>query len=326
LINKIKQQIINWDKHEKVRQLIDWSKQYHFPGSGGVAVFDVVQFIYYETQKDSIVTRANSIAFSLFLSIFPFIIFLFTLLPYLPFTADYTNMISISTAKLLPKTAHDYLMNIIVDITHIRRDGLLSLGFFFALFFSSNGMLTLMHGFDKTYKASFRNRSIFLKQGIALLLTGLLGILLLLSIVLLIMGEDFFGLVQDVVHNDKLTLILYNVIRWVSAFTMLYIGINIIYYFGPSLRKRLPFINPGCIVASLLSLLSSFLFAFFVNSFGQYNQLYGSIGALIVVLLWLKINAFILLAGFELNAAIVVNRDLKLANLLAEQAKLNKTL
>lgn len=326
MIHNIKHQIKNWHKHEKVRQVVDWSKKYHFPGSGGVAIFDVLQFIYYETQKDSIVTRANSIAFSLFLSIFPFIIFLFTLLPYLPFTADYTNMISQSTAKLLPKNAHVYIMNIIVDITHIRRDGLLSLGFFFAMFFSSNGMLTLMQGFDKTYKASFRNRTIFLKHGIALLLTALLGILLLFSIVLLIMGQDFFGLVKEVVHNDQVTLFLYTAMRWITAFVMLYLGINIIYYFGPSLRKRLPFINPGCIVASLLSLLSSFLFAYFVNSFGQYNQLYGSIGALIVVLLWLKINAFILLAGFELNAAIVVNRDLKLAGQLANEAHMNKSL
>lgn len=301
----------NWHKHEKVRQLIDWSKQYHLPGSGGIAVFDILEFIYYETKKDSIITRSNSIAFSLFLSIFPFIIFLFTLLPYLPFTADYTEMISASTARLLPKSAHDYLMSIIVDIALIRREGLLSLGFFFALFFSSDGLLTLMQGFDKTYKFSFKNRSIFHKRGIALMLTLLLGVLLVLTIILLIMGEDFFGLLSDVVHNDRISLLLYAIMRWLMAFIILYVGINVIYYFGPSLRKRLPFINPGSIVASILSLLNSFIFAFFVNSFGTYNKIYGSIGALIVVLLWLKINAFILLAGFELNAAIAVKRDLK---------------
>lgn len=316
MIHNIKHQLRNWHKHEKIRQLVDWSKKYNLPGSGGIAIFDVMEFIYYETKKDSIVTRANSIAFSLFLSIFPFIIFLFTLLPYLPFTTDYTQMIAVSTAKVLPKNAHDYLMTIIIDITHIRRDGLLSLGFFFAMFFSSDGMLTLMQGFDKTYKASFKRRTIFHKRGIALLLTLLLGVLLLVSIVLLMMGEDFFGLVNDVVHNDRLSSFLYALMRWLTAFALLYIGINIIYYFGPSLRKRLPFINPGSIVASLLSLLSSLVFAYFVNSFGRYNQLYGSIGALIVVLLWLKINAFILLSGFELNAAIAVKRDLKNESLL----------
>ena len=148
------------------------------------------------------------------------------------------------------------------------------------MFFSSDGMLTLMQGFDKAYKASFKRRSIFHKRGIALLLTLLLGVLLLLSIVLLMMGEDFFGLVSNVVHNDRITTILYAVMRWLTAFALLYIGVNIIYYFGPSLRKSLPFVNPGSIVASLLSLLSSLVFAYFVNSFGQYNQLYGSIGAL----------------------------------------------
>ncbi|MBK8700090.1 MAG: YihY/virulence factor BrkB family protein [Saprospiraceae bacterium] len=283
------------------------------PGSQGIPLYRVGKFIYEESKKDNITTRSNSIAFSLFVSIFPFIIFLFTLLPYLPFTNDYTNTISTSTEKFLPKNAHDYLMVIIRDITNIKREGLLSLGFILAFYFSSDGMLTLMQGFDKTYKISFRNRKWWYKRAIALLLTILLGILLVLSITLLIMGENIFGLVSNVVHNDLVTLVLYRIMRWLSAFVILYLGINTIYYFGPSLRKNLPFINPGSIVASTLSLLSSLLFAYFVNSFGQYNQLYGSIGALLVVLLWLKINAFILLAGFELNAAIAVNRDLKLA-------------
>jgi membrane protein len=311
-LQKIYKHRINQLKnHKYTNRVLDWSKSYKMPGSDGVPLFDIGKFIYEETKKDNITTRANSIAFSLFIAIFPSIIFLFTLLPYLPFTEDYTAAIGKSTESLMPKNAHSYVMSIIHDITKIKRGGLLSLGFGLALYFSSNGILSLMKGFDKSYKESFSNRSIIYKRVIALLLTILLGIIFIFSIVLLIVGRSVFIEVGDMVHNDKVTSILFDFIRLVTALGISYLGLNMLYHFGPSLRKKLPFFNPGCLVASVLSLLTSVLFAYFINNFGQFNEVYGSIGALIVVLLWLKINAFILLVGFELNAAIAVNRDIR---------------
>ncbi len=281
------------------------------PGSGGIPIFDIANFLYMESKKDNLTTRANSIAFSLFLAIFPTIIFLFTLLPYLPFTEDYISAISISTEKIMPKNAHEYIMGIINDITKIRRNGLLSLGFILSMYFASNGMMSLMNGFDKSHKATFSNRSFLYKRMIALLLTALLGAIFIFSIILLIVGRSIFSEVDHFVHNDKITGIIFEIIRLITAFLISYIGFNVVYHFGPSFRKKLPFINPGSILASVLSVITSMVFAFFINNFGKFNELYGSIGALIVILLWIKINAFILLVGFELNAAIAVNRDLR---------------
>jgi membrane protein len=262
-------------------------------------------------KKDNITTRANSVAFSIFLAVFPSIIFLFTLLPYLPFTEDYFTAIAKSTEKLMPNNAHQYLMNIIHDVTMIKRSGLLSLGFILAMYFSSNGVLSLMNGFDKSYKETFSNRSIFYKRAIALMLTLMLTVIFVFSIALLIIGKSIFTELHDLLHNDQVSSVLFDIIRLTTALIISYIGVNILYHFGPSLRKKLPFINPGSIVASLLLLITSIVFAYFINNFGKFNEIYGSIGALIVILLWLKINAFILLAGFELNAAIAVNRDLR---------------
>lgn len=307
-IDKFKE---NLKSHKKVTDLIEWSKHYPLPFSGGIAVFDIGQFIYEETKKDNLTTRSNSIAFSLFIAIFPFIIFLFTLLPYLPFTDTYFELINETSKSVMPTNAHDWIMGLIADITKIKREGLLSLGFLLAIYFSSDGVLTLMQGFDKSYKASFKQRSFLYKRGIALALTFMLSILFLISLFLVFLGRRLFTFFSNVISNSNLVNITYEISSWILAYIILYSGIHILYSFGPSLRKKLPYINPGNIVSSILCLITSLLFAYFVNNFGKYNELYGSIGALIVILLWLKINAFILLVGFELNASIAVNRDLE---------------
>ncbi len=312
LIKHYKNSIEKIKQHPYTSKALHWSKSNTLPGSGGIPLFDIGKFLYEETQKDNITTRANSIAYSLFLAVFPSIIFLFTLLPYLPFTEDYFTAIANSTNQLMPKSAHSYLMSIIHDVTMIKRSGLLSLGFVLAIYFSSNGVLSLMNGFDKTYKESFSNRSYIYKRAIALMLTLMLSVIFVFSIVLLIVGKSIFIEVHDLLRNDQVSSLLFELIRILTALSISYIGVNILYHFGPSLRKKLPFINPGSIVASLLLMITSIVFAYFINNFGKFNEIYGSIGALIVILLWLKINAFILLVGFELNAAIAVNRDLRI--------------
>ena len=293
-----------------LKQIINLSKKYSFPGFDGIPIYNILTFIWDEIQKDNIATRANSIAFSFFISIFPFIIFIFTLLPHLPFTIDYVQMISDSSENVLPANAHEFLMNIIYDVTSIKRKGLLSAGFFFAVFFSASGMLTLMTGFDKTYDTTFKVRNYFKKYGIAILLTIILGLLLLGSLVLIILGNPFFDLIANKNTLPISTEMIIKFLQWFVAFALLYIGVTIIYKYGPSMYRRANFINPGSLLATGLSIITSIGFSWFVDQFGKYNELYGSLGALIVILLWLQFNAFILVIGFELNASIAVNRDL----------------
>ena len=280
--------------------------------------------------RDNITTRANSVAFSLFLAIFPFIIFLFTLLPYLFDPEDFVNFLSSILpsdsgytttgsyieileeylASVLPRNANQYLLGIIDGIVGIKRDGLLSLGFFLAIFFASSGMLTLMLGFDKSYKESFKTRSYFKKRLVAVSLTMLLSILFIASFFLLIIGNVILAYISDKLGLTDSSIWLISFIKSIAAIMLLYTGITIIYKYGPSLRKRVPFINPGSILATVLSILTSFGFSYFINNFGRYNELYGSIGALIVIMLWLQFNAFVILIGYELMASIAVNRDL----------------
>jgi membrane protein len=313
-----------------LKHILDWSKRYSLPGFSGVPIYNILVFIYKEMMRDNITTRANSVAFSLFLAIFPFIIFLFTLLPYLfapedftlfvenilpesssfPTSGSYVEILDEYLSSVLPRNANQYLLGIIEGIVGIKREGLLSLGFFLAIFFASSGMLTIMYGFDKSYAESFKNRSYFKKRLVAVSLTILLSILFIGSFILLIIGNIILAYLSEELSLANSSIWLISLIKSLVAIMLLYTGITIIYKYGPSFKKRIPFINPGSILATVLSIITSFGFSYFINNFGRYNELYGSIGALIVIMLWLQFNAFVILIGYELIASIAVNRDL----------------
>lgn len=280
--------------------------------------------------RDNITTRANSVAFSLFLAIFPFIIFLFTLLPILFQPDDFARFLqnilpasdSITQSSsyidilkeylegVLPDNANRYLLGVIEGIVGIQRGGLLSFGFVLAIFFASSGVLTLMSGFDKSYDVTYNDRSYMRKRLVALMLTVLLSVLFIVSFFLLIIGNLVLGYMSERMGITEGYIWMINIVKWIAALGMLYLGITIIYRYGPSLKKRISLINAGSILATFLSVLTSVGFSYFVNNFGRYNELYGSIGALIVIMLWLQFNAFVILIGYELNASIAVNRDI----------------
>jgi len=171
-------------------------------------------------------------------------------------------------------------------------------------------MLTIMSGFDKGYEQTFKNRSYFKKRLVALVLTILLSILFIVSFFLLIIGNLILAYLSERLGLADSFVWIITIVKAVAAFLLLYTGITIIYRYGPSLKKRIKLINPGSILATVLSILTSVGFSYFINNFGRYNELYGSIGALIVIMLWLQFNAFVILIGYELNASIAVNRDI----------------
>lgn len=289
--------------------IIHWSKHQSLPGFSKVPIYNVLSFIIGETQKDDITTRANSIAFSFFLAIFPAIIFLFTLIPLLPFSEYYADSLNTAIESALPSNAGNYLTGVINSVASIKREGLLSFGFLLSLFFASSGVLTLMSGFDKSYDSTFKKRSYLKKRMVALLLTLLTVSIFLISIFFIVIGEEALTwLIQKL--GFELPSFQFISLRYLFSILVIYIGITIMYRYGPSMYRRTKFINAGSILATILSILTSFGFSYFINNFGRYNELYGSIGALIIILLWLQFNAFILLLGFELNAGIAVNKDI----------------
>lgn len=299
---------LNWEN--RLRQLIIWSKKVSFPGFSEVPLYDVGNFIYEELKKDDIVTRSNSVAFTFFLSIFPFIIFILPLLSLTPWAIGYMDSLENSMNDVFPQSAKQYFLEIIDSIETERSKQLGVVSLLLSALFASSGMMTLMHGFDKSHKDSFKHRNYFRKRLVALNLTFLLVGIFLVSLVMIVLGQDLLRTLIDLFAISAIQVVIFTIFKWLIIFILFYIVITVIYRYGPSTFRPLRLINPGATMATVFAILASVGFSYFINNFGRYNEIYGSIGALIVILLWLQINAFIILAGFELNASIIVNRDL----------------
>ncbi|HMQ49585.1 MAG TPA: YihY/virulence factor BrkB family protein [Saprospiraceae bacterium] len=316
--------ILKWQEHvlawPPIKRLIDWSKEKSLPGFFKVPIYDVVVFLYHETRRYDLFTRSNAIAFSFFLALFPALMAFFTLIPlfknyliaYFPAGENFDVYLRLEIQRIMPGIAGDRLFSFIDDVTNNPRFGLLSFGFFLAMYFSSNGMLALMRGFEKSYMQTFKKRSGWRKRLVSALLTFQLGILLIAAILLIILGEWFIHLLNDYLPLDWITNFSLRLLRWLSIIFLFYTSISIIYRYGAATKKRFTMFSPGATLATILCLLSSLAFSKYVNDFSTYNELYGSIGAIIVLMLWIQINALIILIGFELNASIAVNRDIKL--------------
>lgn len=304
--------------------LLEWSKKTSLPGFFAVPIYDVIVFVLHEIGRFDLFTRANSIAFSFFLSLFPSLLTLFTFAPFLlaffsgfiPELSDFNIIVKEEIQKIMPGQAGDAVFQFIHDITNRPRVGLLSFGFLLAIYFSSNGMLAMMQSFEKSdLEQTFKKRGAFKKRGVAIMLTGLIGLLVIFSIVFIILGGMLITWFGEIVNLSHLATVAIDLLRWLAVLMIFYFGIAILYRYGSATHKRIEIFSAGTTLATILSMLSSLAFSYYIDEFNKYdtyNKFYGSIGTMIIIMLWIQINSLILLIGFELNAAIAVNRDLKL--------------
>lgn len=271
----------------------------HLPFMGRLPIVTVIKFFIRNVQRESITVRASSIAFNLFLSLFPALIFTFTLLPYIPIhgLADELNKLM---KDVLPKGSYIALADTINDILYNPRYGLLSVGLLATLYFASNGINSMMASFN-----SRDNRSFLQLRFIALSLTVILGLLILIAIFLLIFGQKTIEFV--ITHTaiaDSLGTTIVFLLQWIVVLALVFFGCTILYKLGDSHKKPWRHVYPGASLASVLIILTSFGYAFYVAKFANYNKLYGSIGALIVTMLWLYFNSLMLIIGFEFNKSL----------------------
>jgi membrane protein len=286
-----------------LRKIISTTKRITLPGFQGIPIYDVGVFFLKEVFKGDIQIRARAIAFSFFLAIFPSIIFLFTLIPYLPIDGFQERLLSL-LHSFLPYSTYDMAYQTIEEIIVRQNGGLLSFGFILALFVSTNGVFALIEGFNKT--THHEKRKGWRQRLVALYLTLLLAILLIFSIVLIIFTEVTLHYVNShIISLQKSSVYLLLTGKYVVLILISFTAISSLYFFGPSGgSKKWRFFSPGSILATILIGITSIGFNFFIMNFGQYNKIYGSIGTLIVILIYLNFNCLQLLIGFELNNAI----------------------
>ncbi|MCK8494019.1 MULTISPECIES: YihY/virulence factor BrkB family protein [Spirosoma] len=247
--------------------------------------------------------RAASVSYSLILSVFPTVIFFFTLIPYIP-VPNLEEQIMGFLKEVLPGDTFSSVETTIRDIISRPRGGVLSFGFLLALYSATSGVVALMNAFNSTNETQDR-RGFFEVRGVAVGLTIILAFALVLAIVVLIVGgvvSDYllhFGILNNAVFVNLLALG-----RYLLVFAVFVAAVSVIYHFGPDVRMKWAFVAPGAITASVLIVLTTLGFSFYVSNFGSYNKVYGSIGTLIALMIWINLVSLLLIIGFEMNVAL----------------------
>lgn len=286
---------------------LDWTKIIILPGFRPLPLYTVAAFFFKEIKQDSLVNRASSLAYSFLLATFPVFIFLFTLIPYIPVKGFQKNLLDL-IATILPTNAYLAFQNTIEDIIKHQNLSLLSFGFLSAMIFATNGVAKLMKAFNKSSLVE-ETRTWLKRRWIALVLTIFIAISLFIAIMILIVGQAVINYLQLSFHGTStvwIYLIMFS--RWVIVVGLFFVTIAILYRYGPANKRKWKFVSPGSILATSLAILTSLGFSFYINNFSSYNKIYGSIGTLIVVMLWLYLNSLIILIGFELNASIDLSK------------------
>ncbi len=284
--------------------ILNKSKHWYLPGFEGVPLYDVVRFFYRQVKTVGLTERASAIAYNFIMAIPPSFLFLFTLIPNLPFIKkrEILKQLSYVIKDIIPAEGYNGAIITFIDKTFFKTPvfGLLSSGLLLALFFASNAMMGLMRSFNKNYHG-FERRAGLHNRWIAIRLTVLIfGLVLGCLVVLITQGAVLksFGLRS----GFWLSFIFY--VRWLVIIALIFYSIAFIYKYAPAVEKRWRLVSPGTILATVLCIIASLGFSAFVNTFGRYNALYGSIGTIIVLMALIFINSLVLLIGFELNVSI----------------------
>lgn len=290
--------------------MVERAKKVSLPFFDGVPLYDVALFFWRSIVDGSIATRASAIAFSFFIAFFPAVLFLFTLIPYIPIENFQTELFRL-LKEVVPQSTFETIEETVTDIIMRPRGGLLSLGFVMALIFSTNGIASMMSAFDATIH-SINRRSWISQRIAATYLLIILSVLLFSAIALLTGGEIALSyLKENDILRDSFTISLLNFGKWIVIILLLFFANSFLYYMAPAKKTKWRFISAGSTLSTILSIIALVGFTYYINNFSQYNKLYGSIGTLLIILFLMYLMSLILLIGFELNASIYQAHTIK---------------
>ncbi|MDT3405406.1 YihY/virulence factor BrkB family protein [Mucilaginibacter terrae] len=286
---------------------IEWTKSVILPGFRPLPLYTVAVFFIGELKKSSLVNKASSLAYSFMLAFFPATIFLFTLIPFVPIKHFQQTLFEL-IAVILPSNAFEAFKSTLTDIIKNQNGKLLSIGFVTALYFASNGVYKLMQSFNKS-SLIHETRSLIKRRLVSVYLTVIISFSLLFAIAVLIAGQALINFLKSHLFKAAhLWLWLLSLSRWLIVVMIFFTVVSILYKYGPAHKRRWRFFSPGSILATALAVLTSVGFSYYINNFSSYNKVYGSIGTLIVMMIWLYINSLIILIGFELNASVDLSK------------------
>jgi len=280
------------------------------PGFDGISLTEVAGFVIKGFSKGVLVTRASSIAFNLLMALLPASIFVFTLIPFIPIPNFQEELIRLFES-ILPVNVFTIMETSIIDIVTNKSEGLLVIMFFATIIFSTNGIHAVIHAFVVSAH-TFRTRTWINQRKISIVLLLIIVLMISLAGFLVIFGKVATNALAEMgVLEKHLVIYVLTFLKWIVVILLMFLAISFLYYLAPAKRTEFRFISPGSIFATLLFILTSLGFSAYVNSFGQFNKIYGWIGTLMVILIWLYLNSIALLIGFELNVSIKAAKEAK---------------
>ncbi|WP_406684408.1 YihY/virulence factor BrkB family protein [Seonamhaeicola sp. MEBiC1930] len=292
------------DKIPVLNVLVRFLKKIKLPGLEGLSFYDLLELYVIGVVKGALTTRASAIAFSFFMALFPFLLFVLFIIPYIPLEGFKTDFLGFLESFLPPNTSDFFVHNIFENIDQSQRGGLLSTVFVLSIALMANGVNAVFSGFEHSYHEQL-TRNVFKQYMYALGIALILAFLLIITIAFL--GYFQIYIVQElleVLDVDSQNVFWANFAQYFFFVVMVYLATATLYYFGTHEGKHSKFFSVGALFTTFLVMLSSYLFGIYIENFGQYNKLYGSIGALLILLFYLWLNANILLLGYELNASL----------------------
>jgi len=303
------------DKIPIVNWLVAFLKKIKLPAFEGLSLYDLIEMYILGIVQGALSSRASSIAFSLFMALFPLLIFLVSLVPIIvPYASvgneNFDAQFLLFLESFLPSATSEYFGVIYQQIKDQKSGGILSSAFFISIFLMANGVNAIFGGFENSYHVDLTRN--FLRQYAYALMVGLiLSILLMFGAAAYVYFEFYivdylsewaaktrgYDLTENDIVGAQIGKILFFVI--LSYFTT-----AILYYFGTAEGKQAKFFSVGALMTTILFLLTSYLFGVYVEKFARYNELYGALAGLLILMVFIWLNSNILLLGFELNASL----------------------
>lgn len=262
----------------------------------GFSLYELFSLYFTGILKGAISTRAGSISFSFFMAFFPFILFVLNLIPFIPIE-NLDKIFLDLIESLLPQKSTVFFHDIFLDINTNKRSGLLSTTLIFSIILIGNGVNSVFDGFSDSYHVEFSRN--FIKQYLYAIMVGFILVIVVLFATAMSIFFDFL-----IAKNISIISYLFLYFKYIFLIVIALIAFSSLYFFGTIQGRNLKFISPGSIMTTFLLIITTYFFGLYIENFSNYNELYGSIGALIIMMLYIWINSISLLLGFELNVVI----------------------
>lgn len=286
------------------KQLISWSKKIVLPGFEGMTLFETLLFLLKSFKTSQYGIRSSAISFKFFMALFPGIIFFLSLIPYIPIENFQENLLE-GLGGMLPNDVYILIESTINDLINHKHSGVLSIGFFLSLYFASNGINTMLIAFNSSHQIQLKRKPIR-QRLISLGIFGVISILFIIALSAIMLGE-YFAYQKDYQSLGFAIRTGYQILKWGIILISLILAISTLYNFGNTERTEWKFISAGAMLSTTIIIIASYGLTFFFGNFGKYNELYGSIGSLLMILIWINVVSYIMLVGFELSTRSNVN-------------------